>query len=69
VDPDREVEVTASLLHSDVDYSPYEGMKLKGFPTWTISRGDVIVDDGQLNAPRGRGHLVERAPIEASALP
>jgi dihydropyrimidinase len=69
VDPEREVVVDPSVLHSAVDYSPYEGMRLKGFPTWTISRGDVIVADGRLEAAPGRGRLVERAPIGANALP
>jgi dihydropyrimidinase len=69
VDPDREVEVTAESLHSAVDYSPYEGMKLKGFPSWTLSRGEVIVEDGSLRAERGRGRLVGRGRIEASSLP
>ena len=68
VDPAREVDITASVLHSDVDYSPYEGMTLNGFPTWTISRGEVIVDDGELTAKRGRGQLVDRTPIDPVTL-
>jgi dihydropyrimidinase len=67
VDPDRVVEVTASVLHSDVDYSPYEGMQLKGFPAWTLSRGEVVVADGELRAERGRGRLAPRTPIEAAS--
>ena len=69
VDPEREVTVEAANLHSAVDYSPYEGMRLRGFPTWTLSRGEIIVWEGRLSAPRGRGHLVERRPIEADQLP
>lgn len=69
VDPKREVEISAAMLHSDVDYSPYEGMKLSGFPSWTLSRGEVIVANGVLQADRGRGHLVDRNRIEASNLP
>lgn len=69
VDPEHEVVVSAEVLHSDVDYSPYEGMRLKGFPKWTISRGEVIVQNGVLSARRGRGQRVDRVPIEPSALP
>ena len=69
VDPEREVVVSADVLHSDVDYSPYEGMTLKGFPTWTVSRGHVIVDEGVLTAERGRGQQVERIPIDPASLP
>ena len=69
VDPEREATVDAAILHSDVDYSPYEGMSLRGLPTWTISRGEIIVSDGELSAERGRGRLVERGRIEQDALP
>ena len=69
IDPDRETEVRASDLHSDVDYSPYEGMRLKGFPTHTISRGEVIVADGAFVGSRGAGRLAERTPVEPAALP
>ena len=65
VDPDREVEIDPSVLHSAVDYSPYQGMKLRGFPTWTLSRGEVVVADGELLGERGRGERVERQPIDA----
>jgi dihydropyrimidinase len=69
IDPDAEVEVTAEGLHSAVDYSPYEGMRLKGFPRWTVSRGEVVIADGELKGARGRGRLVPRRPIDPSALP
>lgn len=69
VDPEREVVVDHDMLHSAVDYSPYAGMKLRGFPTWTISRGEVIVRDGEVKAERGRGALVERHPIDATMQP
>ena len=69
VDPEREVTVGVAMLHSDIDYSPYDGMVLRGFPTWTISRGEVVVADGELAAERGRGRLVERRRMDAAALP
>ena len=68
-DPAHEVTVEAANLHSDVDYSPYEGMRLRGFPTWTLSRGEVIVEEGRFSAARGRGRLVGRRPIETGQLP
>jgi dihydropyrimidinase len=69
VDPECEVTVGVAMLHSDVDYSPYDGMVLRGFPTWTISRGEVVVSEGELSAERGRGRLAERGRIEKGALP
>ena len=69
VDPEREVTITADLLHSAVDYSPYEGMALRGFPTWTLSRGEVVVEEGRLLAERGRGRPIPRSPITGASLP
>ena len=72
IDPDREVVVDASTLHSDVDYSPFEGRRLKGFPTWTLSRGEIVVEDGEpvpSTAVPGRGRRVVRSLINAGDLP
>ena len=69
VDPDAEVEIDAAMLHSAVDYSPYQGMKVAGFPAWTLSRGDVIVERGEPVAGRGRGRLVARGLIDRAGLP
>ena len=69
VDPEREVEVDADMLHSDVDYTPYQGMRMRGFPTWTISRGEVIAELGEPSVERGRGRLAIRTAIDAEALP
>ncbi len=46
--PDREVVIRHELLHDNVDYTPYEGMVVKGWPEITISRGDVVFGDGRL---------------------
>lgn len=37
--PEKEVKIQASELHMNLDYSPYEGLTLKGVPETTISRG------------------------------
>ena len=71
IDPEREVTVTAERMHSDVDYSPFEGTRLKGFPVWTVSRGEVVAVDGEparLDL-RGRGARAGRIPIRPDALP
>ena len=69
IDPNREVEIDHALLHSNMDYSPYQGMGVAGFPTWTISRGEIIVEQFQPKVDRGRGQLVRRSPIAREALP
>jgi dihydropyrimidinase len=52
---EREVTITADMLHHNVDFTPYEGMKVTGWPAMTLSRGDVVWDDGVITAERGRG--------------
>lgn len=64
-DPEKKVRVTKALVHDRTGYTPYEGRELKGWPVTVLSRGEVIVDDGKLNAERGRGQFLARAPSAA----
>lgn len=57
-DPAREVTLSASMMKDNTGYTPYEGLKVKGWPTTVILRGRVIVHDGQLRAERGSGRFV-----------
>jgi len=57
-DPDRQMTLTAERLHSNIDYATYEGMTVDGLPVTTISRGEVIVRDGELCGSPGRGRLI-----------
>lgn len=54
-DPDREVTISNDLLHHAVDYTPYEGRTVTGWPVITMSRGEVVCRDGELLARKGRG--------------
>lgn len=54
-DPEREVTITNSQLHHNVDYTPYEGRKVKGWPEMTFSRGVCVQKNGELLVPPGRG--------------
>jgi dihydropyrimidinase len=60
-DPDKTIEITDTTTHDRVGYSAYAGMTVTGWPTTVISRGEVIVDQGELLAARGRGHFLPRA--------
>lgn len=46
-------------LHHDVDYTPYEGLELRGRPVLTLCRGRVVSRDGQPTAEPGYGHFLE----------
>jgi dihydropyrimidinase len=60
-DPGREVTLTAERLHQNTDYTPYEGMTVRGWPRTVISRGAVIVRDGVFVGSEGRGRFLPRS--------
>ena len=57
-DKDREVVINSGLLHSSCDYTPYEGMAVRGWPAVVLSRGEVVVEEGKLLATPGRGQFL-----------
>ncbi len=57
-DPGLEVTITQDKLHDNMDYTPYEGRRVTGWPVTTISRGDVVCHDGDLAAELGRGRFL-----------
>jgi dihydropyrimidinase len=63
-DPKRRVHVTWAMLHDQTGYTPYEGRELTGWPVTVISRGRVVVQDGQLHAEPGSGQFVPAAMSE-----
>jgi len=59
-DPRREVTASKAVLHENVDYSPYAGLPLTGYPVTTISRGRILVQDGRWLGAEGGGLYVKR---------
>ncbi|HKI97912.1 MAG TPA: dihydropyrimidinase [bacterium] len=57
-DSEREVTIRNEDLHHNVDYTPYEGQVVRGWPEVVLSRGAVIVRDGQVLAKAGRGRFL-----------
>jgi dihydropyrimidinase len=43
-----------------VDYSMFEGFQVKGNARTVVSRGEVIVDNGQFFGKAGRGNYLKR---------
>lgn len=60
VDMNKEVTVSQDMLHNNIDYCVYEGMKLKGYPIMTIANGKVIVENGDFCGKKGSGRFVKR---------
>ena len=65
-DPQREMTITAGMLHDNVGYTPYEGRRLGGWPVTVLSRGRIVVEDGKLTAERGSGTFLPCALSEAA---
>jgi dihydropyrimidinase len=60
-DPNRQVTLQAGqTLHERVDWSPYEGMHVQGWPRHVLSRGRVVVRDGEFTGEPGWGRFVPR---------
>lgn len=64
-DPEKRVIIRNDDLHHNVDYTPFEGMEVQGWPETVLSRGEVIVDAGALRAAPGRGRFLERSVSSA----
>lgn len=60
--PDKKLTVDYKKLSTNCDWSPYQGMKLTGYPEVTISRGEVVAKDGKFVGKVGRGKFVPRKP-------
>ena len=65
-DDDRDVTITNDILHHNVDYTPYEGMRIKGWPGTVLSRGQVVWADGEVKGRQGHGTFLPCAPPEAA---
>ncbi len=59
-DPARRHTISASTHHMDVDYSCYEGRSVVGGSDLVMSRGRVIVDNGQWQGEKGWGKFLRR---------
>jgi dihydropyrimidinase len=60
LDPDLEKSITSGNLAQNADYSPYEGMRVRGWPILTMVRGRVVMQQGRLIAEKGWGEYVHR---------
>lgn len=58
----------AGEMHDAMDYNPFEGMKITGWPTTVISRGQRVIDEGKLLAKPGYGNFIHRGRTDLSGL-
>ena len=59
-DPEKKHVLSASTHHMNVDYSCYEGMEVQGNSDVVLSRGKVIIEDGEYTGTKGDGRFLKR---------
>jgi len=64
-DPNREQTISAATHHMRVDYSAYEGWTVKGATEIVLSRGNVIVENGEWKGKTGAGQFLKRGTTGA----
>ncbi|MGH9795665.1 MAG: dihydropyrimidinase [Candidatus Acidiferrales bacterium] len=60
-DPNAEEVISAQTHHMRVDYSMFEGIKVKGVPKLVLARGHVIIDNGKFTGRPGAGAFLRRS--------
>ena len=60
-DPEETRTVTVEDQHDNMDYTPFEGRQVTGWPVTVLSRGEAVIEGGRLVAEPGRGRFVHRA--------
>jgi dihydropyrimidinase len=63
VDLDAERVVTPEYMQSGADWGLYDGWNLKGWPTHTIVRGEVVMEHGQIVGSPEHGQYIPRYPV------
>ena len=63
-DPKKRVTITNALMQHAIDYTPYEGLEVTGWPVATVRRGTVVMRDGVVQAEPGTGQFLPRGPYE-----
>jgi dihydropyrimidinase len=59
--PEREQVISATTHHMWVDYSAYEGRRVRGVSEIVLSRGNVVVDSGVFKGKPGNGRFLKRS--------
>lgn len=60
LDPTEEKIISTDVLHQHVDYTPFAGMSVKGWPKTVLLRGKPLVRDGILHGSKGFGQYIKR---------
>ena len=59
----------AGEMHDAMNYNPFAGSEIMGWPVTVLCRGQRIMDKGKLIAKPGTGQFIKRAPIDLTEHP
>ncbi|MDQ2856358.1 MAG: dihydropyrimidinase [Acidobacteriota bacterium] len=64
-DADKEQTISAATHHMNVDYSAYEGRTIRGVVETVLSRGKIVIEQGEFKGKAGDGQFVKRGTCVA----
>jgi dihydropyrimidinase len=59
-DPNHEQTISAATHHMRVDYSMFEGIRVKGVPKTVLSHGRPVIENGIFVGKAGSGEFIRR---------
>ncbi len=65
LDPQLTRTVDGAAMRSRAGYSVYDGRTVRGWPRFTVSRGEVVYSRGEVTGAPGRGQWLRRDPTAA----
>ena len=64
-DPDKEQTLSVKTHHMNVDYNAYEGRRIRGVVETVLSRGRVVIENGEYRGKPGDGQFLKRGTCVA----
>ena len=61
--PEAGRTISAKTHHQNIDFNIFEGRKVRGIPAYTLSRGAVVWENGELKTIEGAGRYIDRPPF------
>lgn len=61
VDMNKKVTLSKDILHNNISYCLYDGLNVTGYPIMTISKGNIIVENGKFLGKKNDGKLIKRS--------
>ncbi|GFY40443.1 dihydropyrimidinase [Trichonephila inaurata madagascariensis] len=62
-DPHASRTISVKTHHQAVDFNIFEGMEVRGVPVYVISRGKLVVEEGQVHVSQGAGRYIPTQPF------